>query len=156
MTNCVLCTATLHYKHGGGDFMIIQKPEIKVIRFGNDDIIATSGQPDFLRFTGFFDGVPNNASMTFLGKSYTDGSSLKAAMDAEYHGNAQVLFLDDRRDDPSSDRITYFFIGMLSTDDSSDSGTPTSQAFINNCNFHFDYYRAGSSTQYGAYYFKTN
>ena len=73
--------------------MIIQKPEMKVIRFGNDDIIVTSGQPDFLRFTGFFDGVPNNASMTFLGKSYTDGSSLKAAMDAEYHGNADITSL---------------------------------------------------------------
>lgn len=96
--------------------------------------------------------------MTFLGKSYTDGSSLKAAMDAEYHGNAQVLFLDDRRDNPSSDHITYFFIGMLSTDDSIDnSGTPTSQAFINNRNFYFDHYYKGSSLMpYGVYYFKTN
>lgn len=45
------------------------KPEMTVVRFGAEDVIATSGER--VGLTNFYDGINDNNTFSFNGKDYT-------------------------------------------------------------------------------------
>lgn len=68
--------------------MNMKKPEMKIMRFVNEDVIATSGEtPPALELMGCFDGKSNNLRTFVDGIEYNGGSALKAALDNKYGGN---------------------------------------------------------------------
>ena len=50
-------------------------PEMKVVRFGNEDVIATSGAPDRFTLTNFGDKTNANGVINFNNKTYTNDDS---------------------------------------------------------------------------------
>ena len=50
----------------------MKKPEMEIIKFKSEDVIATSAQPGArFKFSGFFDGTPGNLTMLFNGEDKT-------------------------------------------------------------------------------------
>ena len=66
--------------------MNMKKPEMKIMRFVNEDVIATSGAPAF-ELRGFHDRQSGNLETFVDGIKYNGGSELKAALDKKYGGN---------------------------------------------------------------------
>lgn len=66
--------------------MNMKKPEMKIMRFVNEDVIATSGAPAF-ELRGFHDRQSGNLETFVDGIKYNGGSALKAALDKKYGGN---------------------------------------------------------------------
>ena len=66
--------------------MNMKKPEMKLMRFVNEDVIATSGAPAF-ELRGFHDRQSGNLETFVDGIKYNGGSELKTALDKKYGGN---------------------------------------------------------------------
>ena len=69
-------------------------PRVEVVRFQESDVIVASG--DILKLSGFADGAPQTATMTFRGTPYTNegadnsasaGNALNAALTRAGYGN---------------------------------------------------------------------
>ena len=74
--------------------MNMKKPEMKIMRFVNEDVIATSGAtPAAFELKGFFDGKSNNLETFVDGIKYNGGDALKAALNNKYGGNYDNLVL---------------------------------------------------------------
>lgn len=68
--------------------MNMKKPEMKIMRFVNEDVIATSGAtPPAFELRGFYDGKSNNLETYVDGIKYNGGNALKDALDNKYGGN---------------------------------------------------------------------
>ena len=67
--------------------MNMKKPEIKVMRFVNEDVIATSGAtPSDFVLSGFFDGRADNLTTKVNGIEIDGASALNAAFKAKWGG----------------------------------------------------------------------
>lgn len=74
--------------------MNMKKPEMKIMRFVNEDVIATSGAtPAAFELRGFYDGKPDNLETYVDGIKYNGGNALKDALDNKYRGNYKSLRL---------------------------------------------------------------
>ena len=108
--------------------MNMKKPEMKIMRFVNEDVIATSGAtPAAFELKGFFDGKSNNLETFVDGIKYNGGDALKAALDNKYSGNYNSLefcyYINETR------WYSTFKISRLNQGDSSyDSNTYSSGA----------------------------
>lgn len=75
--------------------MNMKKPEMKIMRFVNEDVIATSGAtPPAFELWGFYDGTSDNLETFVDGIKYNGGSALKDALDNKYGGDNYDLLLN--------------------------------------------------------------
>lgn len=67
--------------------MNMKKPEMKVMRFVNEDVIATSGEtPSDFVLSGFFDGREGNLTTKVNGTPINGGSALNDAFKERWGG----------------------------------------------------------------------
>ena len=72
--------------------MNMKKPEMKIMRFVNEDVIATSGAtPPAFELSGFHDRRSGNLETFVDGIKYNGGSALQAALNNKYVGNYNSL-----------------------------------------------------------------
>lgn len=122
--------------------MNMKKPEMKIMRFVNEDVIATSGAtPPPLEISGFFDGKPNNLKAFVYGTEYNKGSDLKAALDNKFGGNYYTLILTFLNNGISSSAG----FGIQGFDQSSDFDKG-SDPFLVNANVKYEYSRSNNDT----------
>ena len=121
--------------------MNMKKPEMKIMRFVNEDVIATSGAtPPPLEISGFLDGKPNNLKAFVYGTEYNKGSDLKAALDNKFDGNYYTLILTFLNNGISSSAG----FGIQGFDQSSDIDNE-SDSFAVNANGKYEYSRSDNN-----------
>lgn len=57
-------------------------PEMRVVKFGSDDVIATSGATRSITLSNFGDGTANNGTINFNGEEYFSSSDFLKAYGA--------------------------------------------------------------------------
>ena len=82
------------------------KPMLQVVRFGAEDVIATSGVPTTLTMSGWSDMVRNNLSFTYGGSNYNSSVQNDLIELMRNNGQSNQIYLAD--DNKAVDVYTLF------------------------------------------------
>lgn len=116
----------------------MKKPEMKIIRFKNEDVIATSAQPNArFKFSGFFDGTPGNLTMLFNGEDKTGKGEEVLSYLTKNYGSFDWIGFEETATGSSYKMDNPAFPGYFSKNSWADNDNDEDMSFLNNYEFNY-------------------
>ena len=134
----------------------MKKPEMQVIHFAIEDVIATSAQPkDYFTFTGVSDGQAGNIKMIFNGENRTSqGNEIVSYLKTQHGSFDRIGFSPDGSQGSFLYMDNQVFASEFSPGSGLDRRPNTSVALLLNNTFY--YYDIVDRETYYAIRFTTN
>ena len=119
--------------------MRMKKPELEIIRFESEDVIATSAQPTArFKFQGFFDGIEGNLQMIFNGEDKTGKGAEVLSYLTKNYGSFDWIGFEKKETGSSYKMDIPAFPGYFSTNSWADNDNDGDMLFLNNYEFNYD------------------
>ena len=119
--------------------MRMKKPEMEIIQFENEDVIATSAQPTArFKFSGFFDGIEGNLQMIFNGEDKTGKGAEVLSYLTKNYGSFDWIGFEETETGSSYKMDIPAFPGYFSTNSWADNDNDGDMLFLNNYEFNYD------------------
>ena len=119
--------------------MRMKKPELEIIRFESEDVIATSAQPTArFKFSGFFDGIEGNLQMIFNGEDKTGKGAEVLSYLTKNYGSFDWIGFEETETGSSYKMDIPAFPGYFSTNSWADNDNDGDMLFLNNYEFNYD------------------
>ena len=135
--------------------MRMKKPELEIIRFESEDVIATSAQPTArFKFSGFFDGIEGNLQMIFNGEDKTGKGAEVLSYLTKNYGSFDWIGFEETETGSSYKLDIPAFPGYFSTNSWADNDNDGDMLFLNN--YEFNYERIDSESHLTIWFKSTN
>ena len=117
----------------------MKKPEMEIIKFKSEDVIATSAQPGArFKFSGFFDGTPGNLTMIFNGEDKTGKGAEVLSYLTKNYGSFDWIGFEETETGSSYKLDIPAFPGYFSKYSWADNDDDADMSFLNNYEFNYN------------------
>ena len=117
----------------------MNKPEMEIVRFENEDVIATSAQPIArFKFSGLFDGMPGNLTMKFNGEDKTGKGAEVLSYLTKNYGSFDWIGFEETETGSRYKLDIPAFPGYFSKYSWADNDNDADMLFLNNYEFNYD------------------
>ena len=133
----------------------MKKPEMEIIRFENEDVIATSAQPTArFKFSGLFDGMPGNLTMKFNREDKTGKGAEVLSYLMKNYGSFEWIGFEKTEKGDSYKLDNPAFPGYFSKYSYADTDSDNDMSFLND--YEFIYNRIDSKNHLTIWFTATN